>query len=215
MSELQNTSEWHAARCGKVTASRVSDVVARTKSGYGASRDRYMGEIIAERLTGVPHEGHTNAAMQRGTEMEPHALLAYSPRVGFDVEEIGFVQHPTIAMSGASPDGLVSAEGLVEIKCPMTHTHIATLLGGGIGIGYSLQIQWQLACTGRAWCDFVSFDPRMPESMRLFVKRIRRDDALITELEREVRAFLGEVDVKIATLRSQYHLREVLAEAAA
>jgi putative phage-type endonuclease len=200
----QRSPEWFAARAGKVTASRVAEVVAKTKTGWAASRANYMAELIAERLTGVSAEKFSNAAMQWGTDQEPEARAAYCFYTDADVTEVGFVGHPTIAMSGASPDGLVGAAGLVEIKCPNTATHIDTLIGQIIPAKYVTQMQWQMACTGRAWCDFVSFDPRLPESMTLFVDRVHRDDKLIAELETEVSAFLGELDAKVARLRALY-----------
>ncbi|MEY9806943.1 lambda exonuclease family protein [Bradyrhizobium elkanii] len=205
MSEIvQGSPDWFAARLGKVTASRVADVVARTKTGYGASRATYMGQLIAERLTGEVQESYTNAAMQWGTEQEPNARAAYEFRTDATVDLASFVPHPTIADSGASPDGYVGADGLIEIKCPGTSTHIDTLLGRSVPGKYLTQIQWQLACCGRGWCDFISFDPRMPESMSLFISRVQRDDKLIAELEDEVRKFLAELDAKVSDLRDQY-----------
>ena len=159
---VQGTPEWHALRLGKVTASRVADVIAKTKSGPSASRAKYAGELIAERLTGTTGERFTNAAMACGTEQEPAARKTYEFYRDTDVEQVAFVLHPTIGDSGASPDGLVDVDGLVEIKCPETHTHIETLLGQAVPAKYITQMQWQMACTGRAWCDFVSYDPRLP-----------------------------------------------------
>lgn len=205
MSEIvQGSVEWLAVRAGKVTASRVADVVAKTKTGWGASRANYMAELIAERLTGEPAERFTNAAMKWGTEQEPDARIAYEFRVDAEVVQVGFVPHPTIAMTGASPDGLVGDEGLVEIKCPNTATHIDTLISQTLPGKYVTQMMWQMACTGRQWCDFVSFDPRMPEHMRIFVKRVHRDDALIAALEKDVAGFLSELDGKVAELTALY-----------
>lgn len=201
---IQGSAEWHEARLGKVTASRVADVVARTKSGWGASRKNYMAELVAERLTGAHADGYTNAAMQWGTDMEPQARIAYEFYRDATVEQVAFVPHPRIAASGASPDGLVGADGLVEIKCPSTATHIETLLGGSIADKYFIQMQWQMACTGRQWADFASFDPRLPESMSLFVKRVPRDDVLIAVLEKDVSEFLAELDETVARLRAKY-----------
>lgn len=200
----QRSDEWFAARLGKVTASRVADVVAKTKSGYSTSRANYMAELVAERLTGVKAEGYTNAAIQWGTDQEPEARLAYEFRTDAAIEEIGFVAHPTIDMSGASPDALVGLDGLAEIKCPLTATHIETLLTGVIPARYETQMLWQMACTGRSWCDYVSFDPRLPEEMRLFVKRFPRDAARIAELEEEVRTFLFELDTTVKRLVKAY-----------
>jgi len=207
MSELiQGSPEWLAIRCGKVTASRVADVVAKTKSGPSASRATYMGELIAERLTGQPAAKFTNAAMDWGTATEAEARTAYAFYHDVDVAEIGFVDHPAIIMTGASPDGLIGDDGLVEIKCPNTATHIETLLTKSIPSKYRTQMMWQLACTGRAWCDFASYDPRMPENMRLFVRRVERCETTISELEKEVCSFLGELDLKVAQLRTAYDL---------
>lgn len=204
----QGTPEWHALRCGKVTASRVADVIRKTKSGVSASRARYMGELIAERLTGVQAEGFKTAEMQRGNDVETEAIDAYCFYSNLEIEAVAFVDHPRIAMSGASPDRLVDRDGLIEIKCPATHTHIATLLSDKIEADYLTQMHWQMACTGRLWCDFVSFDPRLPPEMQLYVKRVRRDDALIADLEAEVTEFLAEIDETIAKLQAKYGQKE-------
>lgn len=201
MSAKQGSAAWLAERAGKVTASRIADVIARTKSGPSASRAAYMGELAAERLTGTPAESFTNADMQRGTELEPLARVAYESASGHFVEECGFVAHPKIAMSGASPDGLIASDGLLEIKCPRTHTHIEYLIGREPPAKYVPQMAWQAACTGRAWVEFVSFDPRMPEELRLFVARYEPTPAYIAELESAVREFIEELDAKVETLR--------------
>lgn len=202
----QRTDDWFAARLGKVTASRVADATARTKSGWGASRANYMAELVAERLTGTKVEGFTSAAMNRGTELEPEALAAYSFVQDIAVEPVGFVPHPAIAMAGASPDGLVGKEGLIEVKCPNTATHIETLLTGDIDLRYLKQMQFQIACTGRAWCDFVSYDPRMPERMQIYIQRVHRNAIGISEMEKDIQAFLSELDGKVSALRSKYDL---------
>ena len=189
-----------AARLGKVTASRMADLCAKTKTGYGASRRNYLAQLVAERLTGAAQESYSNAAMQWGVENEGFAADAYSFRTGLDVDVCGFYDHPTIPMSGASPDRLVGNDGLVEIKCPNTATHIDTLLDDSVDGKYVLQMQWQMACTGRQWCDFASFDPRLPERLRLFIRRVPRDGEKIAELEKETRLFLRELDGKIAAL---------------
>ena len=196
----QRTNEWKECRIGKVTASRVSDVVAKTKSGYSASRDNYMAQLVCERLTGKPAESYSNAAMQWGTETEPLARAAYETKMDVLVDEIGFIDHPTIVNSGASPDGLVGDNGLIEIKCPNTATHIDTLLTQTVPKKYADQIFWQMACTGRQWCDFVSYDPRLPADLQLFIKRIPRDDQYIQHLEAEVIEFLTETAHKVAQL---------------
>ena len=201
---VQGTAEWHAIRCGKVTASKVADIVARTKTGYSASRANYAAQLIIERLTGVQTEGFTSAAMQWGKETEPEARSAYEFNRAETVTEIGFVLHPSIGDAGASPDGLVGEDGLVEIKCPNSATHIETLDGANVPAAYVTQMQWQMACTGRKWCDFVSYDPRMPEWGRFFCVRVHRDDAVIADLEREVVAFLNEVRGKVASLERRH-----------
>ena len=197
----QRSDAWRQIRCGSVTASRIADLTAKTKSGYSASRANYMAQLICERLTGLPQESFTNAAMQWGTDQEPIARAEYEALQGVFVEEMGFAAHPTIESSGASPDGLIGSDGLIEIKCPNTATHIETLLSGEPDAKYVKQMQWQMSCTGRAWCDFVSFDPRMPENLRLYVKRVQRDDSLIAELEEEVRKFLAELEGKVLKLK--------------
>lgn len=196
----QRTDAWFEARIGKVTASRVADVLAKTKSGYSASRDNYMAQLVCERLTGQKAEGFTNAAMQHGTETEPLARAAYEALKDVLVDEVGFVPHPSIQMAGASPDGLVADDGLIEIKCPNTATHIDTLLSETVPTKYYTQMQFQLACTGREWCDFVSFDNRLPQELQLFVKRVPRDDTYIKLMEAEIVQFLAELDDKINKL---------------
>jgi putative phage-type endonuclease len=207
MSE-QGTDAWRQDRLGKVTASRVADVVARIKSGWGSSRANYAAQLIVERLTGEPQDSYTNAAMQRGIEMEPQARTAYQFWQDVEVTEVGFVAHPTIAMAGASPDGLVGEDGLVEIKCPLTANHIDTLLRRAPDGKYITQMMFQMACTGRSWCDYVSYDPRLPEHMQLFVKRIHRDEEQIAALEKEVMIFLVEVEAKLADLAKAYPQQE-------
>jgi len=196
----QGTEDWYAARCGKVTASRVADIIAKTKSGYSTSRDNYLAQLVCERMTKKPAESFSNAAMQWGTDQEPFARAAYESVKDVLVEEVGFVAHPTIAGAGASPDGLVGDLGLVEIKCPNTHTHIQTLLDQKVPEKYNTQMQWQMACTQRQWCDFVSFDPRMDEGLQLFIKRVEFHPLYVQNLEKEVIEFLAEVDQKISQL---------------
>lgn len=200
----QRSPEWWSARLGKATASKIADIVAKTKSGPSASRANYAAQLVCERLTGTCADSFSNSAMQWGADTEPMARDAYRLHALVEVAECGFADHPTIPMTGASPDGLVGDDGLVEIKCPNSATHISTLLGKAAPSKYHCQIQWQLACTGRSWCDFVSFDPRLPERMQLFVQRVPRDQDLIAELEREVAAFLAEVDRTVAELEAAY-----------
>lgn len=200
----QRTAEWHQERLGKVTASCLYKVMAKTKTGYGADRANYHAQLVTERLTGLPTEMFTNAAMNWGTETEPQARAMYSLETADAVEEVGFLAHPHIAMSGASPDGFVGDNGMLEIKCPNSATHIATLTGAGIDRKYVLQMQWQMACAEREWCDFVSFDPRLPLEMQMHVRRVDRDDDLLIEIESEVTKFLAEVAATVAQLESLY-----------
>lgn len=200
----QRTDAWFAARLGKATASRIADVIAKTKSGYSTSRANYAAQLVCERLTNTVAESYSNAAMQWGTEKEPEALALYEFSTDAALTVVGFIDHPTIPMSGASPDGLVGDNGLIEVKCPNTATHLETLLGQSAPGKYVTQMQWQMACTGREWCDFVSYDPRLPSDMRLFIQRVDRDGAFIRELEAEVSAFLAEVSAKIGQLTALY-----------
>ena len=196
----QGSPEWHQARLGKVPASRISDVAAKIKTGWGARRAKYMGELIAESLTHEPTPSYINAAMQHGTDTAPQAAAAYAFYTDAELELVGFVDHPKIDQAGCSPDRLIGKDGLVEIKCPQTSTHIDTLLGSSIPKKYIDQMQWQMACTKRKWCDFVSFDPRMPPETQLFIQRVERDKERIKELEEMVVEFLTEMNEKIDRL---------------
>lgn len=196
----QQTPEWFAQRAGKVTASRVADVMAKVKSGEAAGRANYRAQLVAERLTGTAAESYSNAAMQWGTDTEPYARMAYEAATGNLVLETGFVLHPDIGFSGASPDGLIGNDGLVEIKCPNTATHIDYLLASTVPEKYKPQMAWQMACTGREWCDFISYDPRLPEDLRLFTVRYKREEDYIEELEAAVVQFLKEVDETVLQL---------------
>jgi putative phage-type endonuclease len=197
----QRTEDWYAARLGKVTASRFRDAIAALKSGAPAQAQRdYLTELVVERLTQQPIQRFQNAAMTWGTEQEPAARAAYERVTGRIVEETGFVAHDTL-MAGCSPDGLVDWDGLIEIKCPYgTAVHIETLLNG-MPADHIPQVQGQMWITGREWCDFVSFDPRMPEALQLHVQRIQRDEAFIADLERCVTSFLAEVGIQVEALR--------------
>lgn len=200
----QRTDAWYQARLGKVTASRLADVMAKTKSGYAASRQNYMAELICQRLTGKPEEGFTNAAMMRGTELEPVAREMYALNE-FDavISEVGLIDHPTIAGFAASPDGLVNDDGLIEIKCPNTWTHLQTLKTGVPKRQYLLQMHAQMMCTGRKWCDFVSFDDRLPPELAYFKTRINFDEVLAEEIEQEVVKFLTELEAEIQNITHQ------------
>ena len=196
----QRSEEWFAARCGKVTASRVADIIARTKTGPSASRENYLAQLVCERMTGKPAESYSNSAMAWGTEQEPFARAAYESAKDVLVEEVGFVPHPSFSEAGASPDGIVGEFGLVEIKCPNTATHIQTLLEQKVPEKYITQMQWQMACTQRHWCDYVSFDPRMAEGLQLFIKRIEFDPVFVGKLDKEIINFLLDLEDKITQL---------------
>lgn len=196
----QGTPEWLAERAGKVTASALSNVMmAKTTAGY----QNYMAQLICERLTGEPVETFKSSAMEYGTETEPQARAFYELETGLEVVECGFVQHTPIEGSGASPDGLVGDLGLVEIKCPQPAKHIKNLMGGNIDKGYALQMQWQMECTGREWCDFVSFNPSFPDHLKLSVRRVDRDAEVIEEIKAAVTNFLADLDSKLRALEDR------------
>lgn len=196
----QGSLAWLQSRAGLVTASRISDVMATIKSGEAASRKDYRAQLVAERISGNPTPSFTNAAMQWGTENEPFARAAYELKHDVSVEQVALIRHPEIVFSGASPDGLVNDDGLVEIKCPNTATHIKYALAGKVPADYQYQMLWQMECTGRQWCDFVSYDPRMPEDMQMFVIRFDRDQERIDQIKTEVIKFLAEVEAEIESL---------------
>ena len=196
----QRTEDWFLARKGKVTASKIADVLAKGRgNAESLTRAKYRDQLVTERLTTTVAEGFTNEAMQRGTELEPKARDSYAFKTGVHVEEVGFIDHPTIAMSGASPDGLVGEDALVEFKCPNSNTHREYIMDGKVPEKYKPQMAWQMACTGRKWCDFVSYDDRFADSSKhLFVVRYERDDEYIAFIEEEVKKFLAEVDNLVA-----------------
>lgn len=201
----QRSEEWFAARRGKVTASRIEDVVKTLRNGnYSASRKNYAAELVNQRLTGTDPEPLSNEYMDWGVEQEPAAREAYSQRAGVPVVEVGFITHPSLSLAGASPDGLVGDDGLLEIKCPTSATHQDLLLNEEVKEQYKYQMLWQMACTGRKWCDFVSYDPRAPENMQLFIKRFERDDVEIENLEVEVSKFLDEVAETVSKLNEKF-----------
>ena len=200
----QGGPEWRQARAGSLGASAIHDVVAKTKSGWAASRANRMATLVIEHLTGFPVATFQTAAMAEGVEREPMARSMYEFMTNVTVEQIGMSVHPTIGGTHASPDGLVGADGLLEIKCPQPAQHLATLLGEAIPSKYMLQMYWQMRCCDRLWCDFVSFNPDFPPSMQIFIKRVKRDDDLIRELETEVTAFLNELRETVDRLRAKY-----------
>ena len=198
---IQRSPEWYAERCGSLGASQLADALAKTKSGWGASRANLRAKLVVERLTGQQEEGFIrSAAMQWGVDKEEEARIAYSFVTGRDVVEVGLYKHPTIIGSHASPDGLVDEDGCIEIKCPNSATHIETLKSNLIAHRYLLQMQWQMACANRKWCDFVSFDPRMPDHLMLYIQRVQRDDDMLKILESEVSEFLAEFDEDVKAL---------------
>ena len=194
----QRTEEWFAARLGKVTASKVAAVLAKKDS---ATRADYLTDLVLERLTGKQQEFYQNEAMQWGTDTEPQARMAYEAQTSTLVDELGFIDHPTIANFGCSPDGVIGEDGLIEIKCPNSKTHLSTLLSGKAPTKYIPQMQTQMAVMNRQWCDFVSFDPRLPEDLQLFVVRVNRDNEYIAKLEEEVVVFLDEVNETVNKLK--------------
>lgn len=194
----QRTDEWYQARLGKVTASKVAAVLARRDS---ATRADYLTDLVLERLTGKQQEFYQNEAMQWGTDTEPQARMAYEAHTNNLVDEYGFIDHPTIANFGCSPDGAIGEDGLIEIKCPNSKTHLSTLLSGKAPSKYIPQMQTQMAVMNRQWCDFVSFDPRLPDDLQLFIVRVNRDDEYIAKIEEEVSAFLNEVDETVTKLK--------------
>jgi putative phage-type endonuclease len=205
----QRTDEWFQQRLGKVTASRISDVIAKTKTGVSTSRQNYLIQLVSERLTGKKGDSFVNQAMLDGIEREAAARELYEKTKGVSVTEVGFFDHPIIKNSGASPDGAVNAEedgkyvGLIEIKCPIETTHTNTLMSKSVASKYMPQIQWQMASVSPnvKWVDFISFNPNFPDTMQLFVARVDRDDTYIAELESEVIKFLDEVDQTILKLK--------------
>lgn len=209
----QNTPEWHAARSGKCTGSRIADVTAKGKGGApSAMRATYLGELVAERLSGFQTmDGYKSPAMKWGTDNEPKACSMYAFMFDAEPTPVGFVLHPTFDMAGASPDRLVGDKGLIQIKCPNSSTHADTLLGASIDGKYLKQMMWEMLCAEREWCDYISFDPRFPPEMQIHRQRVPRDDLMIKELEREVQQFLIDVDRKVDELRKRYQSEEAKA----
>jgi putative phage-type endonuclease len=201
----QRSKEWFDARRGKVTASRIGDMLKTIKNGsWAASRRNYAAQLVTERLTGKTHERfYSNEHMDWGKDQEPAARDAYTARTGHQLVEVGMIDHPRIPNAGASPDGLVGDDGLVEIKCLLPANHLELLLTEDPE-QYRLQMVWQMACTGRKWCDFVSYDPSQRDNMQLFIKRLERDEKEIYHLENEVEIFLNEVVATVASLKEKY-----------
>lgn len=200
MNAPQGTDAWLVERCGCATASRAADVMARIKTGEAATRRKYRVQLLTERLTGNPVQGYVNAAMQWGTQTEPAGREAYEAECGELVEQVGFLKHPDLKWVGASPDGMVGRDGMLEIKCPESTTHLEWLDGHRVPPEHLPQIQFQMWVTGRAWVDFVSFDPRFPPHLQLFICRAPRDEAYIGGLQAEVIRFLREVETSYNAL---------------
>ena len=197
----QGSDAWHQLRLGKVTASRVADILAKTKTGASASRQNYLIELALQRVTGNIEPTYSNEAMLRGTQEEPLARIAYEVKTNTFVDQVAFVDHPTIKWFGCSPDGTIDTNGLVEIKNPNSSTHWATIKADEIPSKYYIQMMAQLSCTGREWNDYVSFDSRMPERSQLYIKRLYRDDKYIAMMEKEIEQFLIEVEQEVNLMR--------------
>lgn len=197
----QGSDEWKQARLGHVTASNIAEVMSKGKgTAEAVGRYKYKVRLVAERLTMTPGESYTNAAMQWGIEQEQFACIAYEAQKETFVDKIGFVLHPDIKWLGVSPDRIVGHDGLIEVKCPNTTTHLDYLFENKVPTEYYKQIQCQLWVTGRQWCDFVSYDPRLPKRNQLLIVRTERDESLIKEMEAETLKFLAEVETLIIKL---------------
>ena len=186
-----------------MTASRVADILARTKSGASASRQNYLIELALQRVTKTIEESYTNAAMEWGTATEPQARVAYEVASFNFVDQVPFIDHPTIDWFGCSPDGLVGSDGLIEIKCPNSATHWSYVKEGKPPQKYIIQMQAQMSVTGAKWCDFVSFDPRMPERSKLLIINVPRDPEFILYMETEINQFLSEVEAEVKLMESK------------
>lgn len=197
----QGSDEWKQARLGHVTASNMAEVMSKGKgTAEAVGRYKYKVRLVAERLTMTAGESYTNAAMQWGIEQEQFACIAYEAQKETFVDKIGFVLHPDIKWLGVSPDRIVGHEGLIEVKCPNTTTHLDYLFDNKVPAEYYKQIQCQLWVTGRQWCDFVSYDPRLPKRNQLLIVRTERDESLIKEMEVQTLQFLAEVETLIIKL---------------
>jgi len=200
----QGSAEWLQARCGRITASRLTDVMAYLKSGKGEMKARadYRMDLVAERLTGLTEPYYVSPEMKWGTKHELMARALYEVATGADVEQIGFAIHPSHDFAGASPDGLVDADGGLEIKCPKTTTHLAYMMAGVVPEDYIPQMMWNMVCCEREWWDFVSYDPRLEDAgMHLFCVRLAYDQKIIDGMAAEVRKFNDEVNAVIDGLQ--------------
>jgi putative phage-type endonuclease len=204
---IQGSLEWLELRRGFVTASRVADILAKTKTGPSASRQNYLIELALQRVTGVVEESYQNEAMLRGTQEEPLARDAYQKETKTFVEELPFVKHKTIEWFGCSPDGIIRKQdgtyNLLEIKNPNSATHWSYIKAGEPPTKYKIQMMAQMACTGADWCDFYSYDSRMPEGSRSFLARLPRDNAFIESMENDIKAFLEEVSYEVKLMEAR------------
>lgn len=199
----QGSSAWHEARCGSIGATAINDIMSSGKgSSESAGRKNYRAAKVCEILTKCTSENYVNAAMQRGTDLEPMARDVYSFVKGVNVDQVGLIMHPYIDKSHASPDGLVGDDGMIEIKVPSPANHIEYLLAGVVPSIYVKQLQWQMACSGRLWNDFVSYGPELPEELQVFIVRMDRDNTMIAEMERAVVDFQKSIDKMIADLKA-------------
>lgn len=201
----QGTPEWLAIRCGKITASKIKDVMSKAKTGNGESitRKNYRMQLIAERLTGCVAESYTNAAMAWGVQFEPEARTAYEFISGHTVEQIAFADHPTIDMAGCSPDGILPDGAIWEAKCPLTANHIQWMLDGGVPAEHQLQMLWQIEVMDAPYGIFTSYDPRLPFDLQLYTARMERDDSRIEGIRAEVKRLNEDIEATISKLRNR------------
>jgi hypothetical protein len=211
----QRSEAWRQARCGRLTGSRAKDMLATIKSGEAAARRDLRMQLIAERLTGVPQEsGYVNADMQWGVDHEAEAITAYEAETGVLVTPIGFCEHDAV-MAGTSPDGFVGRDGLLSVKCPRTANHLRYIRDGVEPSEHAAQNTHELWLTGRAWLDFVSYDPRLPDRLQLLTIRVTRTPDQLADYEKKVVAFLREVETELNAIRTLMDLPKVLKEAVA
>lgn len=209
----QRSPEWYALRAGKLTGSAAKDMLASIKSGEAAARRDLRYKLLAERLTGQSQEdGYVNAAMQHGIDCEPLAIAAYEAATGTLVEPIGFVESESL-LTGTSPDGFVGTDGILSVKCPKTATHIRYLREGAEPSEHVAQNTHELWLTGRAWIDFVSYDPRLPEALQVCIVRVTRTAQQLDDYGVKAMAFLEELDREVEALRTMGSLRGQLAAA--
>jgi putative phage-type endonuclease len=200
---IQGTDAWFALRLGKVTASRVADILAKTKTGASASRQNYLIELALQRVTGTFEQSFTSQAMQDGVDREAQARVLYEVTTGEFVDQAPFIDHPTIQGFGASPDGLIQEKGMCEIKCRNNANHWEVIKTGEIPKKYWIQQQAQLSCSGREWNDYVGYNPNFPEKSQLFVKRVYRDGEFIMFMEAEIKQFLNEVETEVNLMENK------------